>query len=385
MPIFDQGYQHWNGQTSGHAWRWFTIARQGVRSALKGRLMRIALLAAWSPAIALAAMLCVWGLLERGSTVIASIRPMLEFLYPQLIADPKHFRVVVWTLSYDYFTIVEMQISMILILLVGPNLISQDLRFNALPLYLSRPMRRIDYFLGKLGVIVGFLAMIVVLPATAAWVLGLLFSLDISLIHDTFRLLVGSIAWGLAVSVSAGLLVLAMSSLTRNSRYVALIWLGLWFISWVTSTAMTDINRNRQRNRIRTDQFRAYQEENSTVAPKTPDEMRQEIRRRQNVRQQGYLHMQQLQSDVWEATKTDWRPMISYTTNLTRLEQQFLGTQPAWETVASFLPPEQQGAYLMRMSGPQYPWIWSAELLAGLSVVSIGVLQLRIRSLDRLR
>ena len=32
MPIFDQGYQHWNGTLSGHAWRWLAITRQGVRS-----------------------------------------------------------------------------------------------------------------------------------------------------------------------------------------------------------------------------------------------------------------------------------------------------------------------------------------------------------------
>ena len=42
---------------------------------------------------------------------------------------------------------------MFLVLLVGPELISQDLRFNAMPLYFARPVRRLDYFVGKLGVI----------------------------------------------------------------------------------------------------------------------------------------------------------------------------------------------------------------------------------------
>jgi hypothetical protein len=31
MPIFDQGYQHWSGALSGHAWRWLVITRHGVR------------------------------------------------------------------------------------------------------------------------------------------------------------------------------------------------------------------------------------------------------------------------------------------------------------------------------------------------------------------
>ena len=35
MPIFDQGYQHWDGKLSGHAWRWLAVARRGVKTQLK--------------------------------------------------------------------------------------------------------------------------------------------------------------------------------------------------------------------------------------------------------------------------------------------------------------------------------------------------------------
>ena len=37
MPIFDQGYQHWSGQLSGHAWRWLAITRHGVRIGMQSR------------------------------------------------------------------------------------------------------------------------------------------------------------------------------------------------------------------------------------------------------------------------------------------------------------------------------------------------------------
>ena len=46
-------------------------------------------------------------------------------------------------------------------------------------------MRRIDYFLGKLGVVVVFLGLVLVVPSAIAWVLGLLFSLDLSIVRDT--------------------------------------------------------------------------------------------------------------------------------------------------------------------------------------------------------
>lgn len=49
----------------------------------------------------------------------------------------------------------------------GPNLISPDLMHNALPLYLSRPISRAEYVLGKAAVLAGLLSAI-------TWVPGLL-------------------------------------------------------------------------------------------------------------------------------------------------------------------------------------------------------------------
>src|ERR1700730_17636958 len=106
MPIFDQGYQHWSGQLSGHAWRWLAITRQGVRNGMKGRLLRIALLLAWLPAIALAAALCIWGLVERKFNVVTPIVDMLVsmgLLDKQVAGDPRQYRLEVWTLCYHYF------------------------------------------------------------------------------------------------------------------------------------------------------------------------------------------------------------------------------------------------------------------------------------------
>src|SRR5262249_42238033 len=134
----------------------------------------------------------------------------------------------------------------LLVLLAGPVLISQDLRYNALPLYLSRPLRRIDYFLGKLGTVVALLGMIAIVPAVIAYILGLLFSLDSTILGDTFRILLASVGYGLIIAISAGMLILALSALSRNSRYVALFWLGVWFITGFVSTVLVNIQREEQ-------------------------------------------------------------------------------------------------------------------------------------------
>src|SRR5262249_14057914 len=163
MPIFDQGYQHWKGPLSGHAWRWLAIARHGVRAQMKNRFLRLLLLFAWLPALALIGVMALWGLLEqKNPSVLALVRGMLP---PDVLAEPQTYRSAVWTIPYSFFFKAELYCAMFLIVLVGPNLISRDLRFNALPLYFSRPLTRLDYFLGKLGVIGFFLAAVAVVPA----------------------------------------------------------------------------------------------------------------------------------------------------------------------------------------------------------------------------
>src|SRR5262245_4582612 len=210
MPIFDQGYQHWSGELSGHAWRWLAIARHGVRIGMKNWLLRVFIMLAWIPAIMLAFCLCLWGLIEQKSEMAQFILPPLQALFGQeVVADPLKYRVEVWTVFYDVFLRAELRYSMILIMIVGPSLISQDLRFNALPRYLSRRLRLIDYFAGKLGVIGWFLAMVLIFPSLIAYTLGLLFSRDFSIIADTFPLLLASLGYGIVVSLSAGLFILA--------------------------------------------------------------------------------------------------------------------------------------------------------------------------------
>jgi ABC-2 type transport system permease protein len=224
MPIFDQGYQHWKGPLSSHAWRWFAITRHGVRIGFQGRVFRMVLLVSLLPAVALATALCLWGLIERQSDLVAGLVPILvsfQFLGPGVATDPKMYRVEIWTLCFNLFFSIELTLSMILIVLVGPSLISQDLRFNAFPLYLSRPMRRIDYLGGKLGVIAAFLGLAIIVPCLLTYGLGLLFTFDLTILKDTYRLLFASVAYGLVIIFVSGMLILALSSLSRSSRWVA--------------------------------------------------------------------------------------------------------------------------------------------------------------------
>ncbi|HEV3384110.1 MAG TPA: ABC transporter permease subunit [Gemmata sp.] len=378
MPIFDQGYQHWSGELSGHSWRWLAIARHGVRVGMKSSILRLMLLFAWLPAIGLAFAMSLWGLVEQKSPLIQALLSYLQFLGPEILSDPKSYRVEVWTLCYSYFLLTELRFSMILILIVGPSLISQDIRFNALPLYFSRPLRRIDYFLGKLGVIGYFLGMVLVVPSIVAYVLGLLFSMDMSILKDTFPLLLASVAYGLVVTLSAGLLMLALSSLSRNSRYIGLFWIGVWFITSITGNILELINREQRQHEYYEKMVAEQMPTKSTNKKLTPQEQKQQNEERNKL-------FNQLKQKEFEDARSDWRPLVSYTSNLIRVGDALLGTDKCWERLSLDKPAEARSQYLINNMAPMHPWQWSAFVLLVLFGISVCILNFRVRSLDRLR
>lgn len=360
MPIFDQGYQHWQGTLSGHAWRWLTITRQGVRVQRQNRWVRHVVLLAWMPALVLAVVLVFWGLLEQKSDLVMPLLRMMG-LPRELLDGPRAFRTAVWTLGYYYFFRFELFFAMILVLLVGPGLISQDLRFNAIPLYFSRPLRRLDYFVGKLAVIGVFLSAVAIVPAVLAFVLGILFSLDFSVVRDTWRVLLASVGYGAVIVLSAGTLMLALSSLSRNSRSVAALWVGIWFVSNVIAGVLSGMHGQAVRR--------------DAMQPRP-------IR--------SLPGNQRSQTDAlaeYEAeSRRDWRPLVSYTANLVRIGGLLLDTDSAAKRlIGVFTPPGQPIVPAMIVSGPQYPWWWSAAVLTGVFGLSLWILTSRVKSLDRLR
>jgi ABC-2 type transport system permease protein len=392
MPIFDQGYQHFHGQLSGHAWRWLVIARHGVRTQLKNRAVFIMLLVAWVPALALVAALATWGLIEQKvGSVTSFFGPLLG--QTGLLAEPVAYRQAIWTLAYSYFFWVQLILIMLLVVAVGPGLVSRDLRFNALPLYFSRPIRRLDYFLGKLGVIGALVAAVAVAPALVAYVMGVCFSLDVTVIRDTYRLPLASVAYGLVIAVSIGALMLALSSLTRRSIIVGIAWFGIWVIGGTVANTLTMIQHGsilgQAARESKLEPPRPVEDDKLT-----PAQRRAERDRRDKAWEEQFARMQERTAELQaEAAPRDWRPLFSFRANLERLGEWFLGSDAAWVDLARAVSPRQQIVPGPRLNErrfadartPQYPWYWSAGLLAAICALSMGVLTFRVKTLDRLK
>jgi hypothetical protein len=425
MPIFDQGYQHWKGPLSPHRWRWLAIARHGVRVQLKNRNVRRLLIVACAPALALVTAAVLWGLVEQKSqSVLAVARNLLP---ADVVGEPRAYRLAAWTIGYSLFFKLQTFFIMLLAAVAGPGLISQDLRFNALPLYFSRPLTRRDYFLGKLGVIGALVAAVAVAPAVFAYLVGACFSLDLTVVRDTYAVLLAGMAFGLLATLSVGTLILALSSLSRRSLYVGIAWAGLWIISWVTGTALTEMHQEGLRDAVTEAELAPWLEKHppppgvqmrgpypafrprprggkrgpGDIVPRSEDTRWYEAWSREYSRARGKGQARQA-----EAARRDWRPLCSYTTNLDRMGDWLLRTDAAWVEIGraverSRLAVEQMGPLGVLGIGPrpepandrlladqmvmQFPWQWSAGVLAGLVGLSTWTLTRRVKSLDRLK
>jgi ABC-2 type transport system permease protein len=411
MPIFDQGYQHWKGPLAGHAWRWLAIARHGVRVQLKSKIVWGLLILAWLPAIGLVAAVAVWGMVERQSVGVVSL--VKSILPDDMLVDPNAYRTSAWSIAYSSFFTVEMYIIMLLVVVTGPGLISRDLRFNALPLYFARPLTRLDYFMGKLGVIGALVAGVAVIPAVFAYIIGVCFSLDLKVVKDTYRVLLGSIAYGVVITLSVGMLMLALSTLSRRSVYVALMWFGIWWISSAVSLILTGFHIAQTQREFVNEAFREsdqelrrlHEEEAKATDPKVRDERRKRINQ---LHQQAFEKIEAQSEEAWAKTvRTNWRTLPSFKGNLDRLGHSLLDTDSAWVQVGRAVeqgrqvvqkpmrifgiggrgpkPPPINERRLADQIVPQYPWWWSGAVLAGLMGISACILSRRVKSLDRLK
>jgi hypothetical protein len=234
---------------------------------------------------------------------------------------------------------------------------------------------------------------VVVLPSLVAYGLGLLFSLDPYAIRDTFPILLAALAYGTVIVLSAGTLMLALSSLSRNSRYIALFWVALWFVTtvvygvlWAADTIQREIKYAQKMQVLQTEMMQQPPPEVDDANPAPPE---RKWGRRRGWDPEMHAKMEQIRkehvAESLAANQSDWRPLVSYTGNIYRIGYQLFGMESVWRKLSDQQPPEMRDEVFLANIGPQYPWYWSAGVLTVLFGLSVCILNFRVRSLDRLK
>jgi ABC-2 type transport system permease protein len=127
----------------------------------------------------------------------------------------------------------------VFVAVVAPELVSVDLRTNSLQLYLSRPIRRTDYAMAKLGALATATFLLFAVPMLIMFV-GLAFSTDDGIggvFHELGGLLVGL----LAAIIHAALLAaigLPLASLTGRRVFASGMIIAVFLLTAPVSAAL---------------------------------------------------------------------------------------------------------------------------------------------------
>ena len=135
---------------------------------------------------------------------------------------------------------------------VGAGLIANDRRANALQIYLSKPLLRTEYIAGKAAILFTFLMMVTWVPAILLLFVTLVPALLLLLLQvlfaGSFAFLQKNLFLFPAITVAATLqailatfTMLALSSLSKSSRYVGILYAGIIFFTAAIYGAMLAI------------------------------------------------------------------------------------------------------------------------------------------------
>jgi ABC-2 type transport system permease protein len=221
LPIHDQGYRRYGGKKEPHGRTWWVIARAGILERIRERRFLALLLFAWSPFIVRAVQIYVSSNFSQASFLAPSAETFREFLGQQSI--------------FVFFVTIY----------VGSGLIANDRRANALQIYLSKPLTRVEYIAGKLVTLLGFLTVVTWLPAILLLLVQVMFAGSTAFIRANLFLFPGiTLFAGIQILLSA-FAMLALSSMTKSGRFVAVMYAGIIFFTAAMYQALRAITGSR--------------------------------------------------------------------------------------------------------------------------------------------
>ncbi|MCX6551247.1 MAG: hypothetical protein NTY02_09635 [Acidobacteria bacterium] len=220
MPIHDQSYRHYGGDRSPQGRAWTVIAVAGIRTMLAKRKFLGLLILAWLPFVVRAVQMYIAANFPQASMLAASAQTFREFLDQQ----------GVFVFFITIFT--------------GAGLIANDMRANALQIYLSKPLGRAEYIAGKFAVLAFFLLLVTLLPATMLLITQVVFAGNLTFLAANLFLLPAIVLYAGVEAVVLSVVMLALSSLSKSARFVGVMYAGVIFFTHALYGVVYVVTRN---------------------------------------------------------------------------------------------------------------------------------------------
>jgi ABC-2 type transport system permease protein len=206
MPIHDQGYRRYRGGKAGGR-AWLVIMKTGIRTMLGDRKFIVLLVVSWIQFVVRAIQFYIATNFSQAAVIAPSAATFRDFF------DKQDIFVYIVTVT------------------LGARLIAQDRRVNALQIYLSKPLTRVEYIFGKFAILAAFLLFITWVPAVLLLCVQVVFAGNFAFVVANAYLLPAITLYSAIEVVMVSTAMLALSSLSTNSRFVGILYTGLIFFT----------------------------------------------------------------------------------------------------------------------------------------------------------
>jgi ABC-type transport system involved in multi-copper enzyme maturation permease subunit len=230
MFIKEKGYAHWDGELKKKKFPWMPITRYGIKLAFRKKSFRFFFYGALAPSGVFLIGIYVSERLEDFRSMIGETSRFVNI-------NPAYFK---YLLASDFLLFCLI----ILLLLCGAGLISDDLKYNSIQLYFSRPLKKREYFFGKVSVIVFFLFLVTLVPGLILFIMKMVFAGNLKFFASYPWLPLSIIGYSVLVTAFFSFYGLFLSSLSKNSRYVAVLIFGIYFFSHIVFRIFNGIFNN---------------------------------------------------------------------------------------------------------------------------------------------
>ncbi len=226
MPIREKGYYNWEGQLKTSGIAWFPIFLNGIKMVWKKKWSKLLFSSAVSTFLIFLA------------AVYVSTRPELK-MFTRLVSQIQSDAALFNTYYTNGFLLFMM---MLVSLFAGAELISGDKKFNSFSLYLSRPLSRLEYVMGKYSIVLSYLLVFTLVPGLILILAKIIFTGSFSV---SLQVLLAAIFFPLLVCFFLASMAIMFSSLTANGRLVKIVIFLTYFMSQALAEMFRDIFKDK--------------------------------------------------------------------------------------------------------------------------------------------
>jgi ABC-2 type transport system permease protein len=206
MPIYDQGYRRYEARGPLRKARFWPITREALRLVLSKRAFLGLLLAAFIPFV---------------------VRVGQIYFISQAPQNPLAERLPIDGRLFGEFLNQQIGFTILLVIFGASGLVANDLRTGAILAYLSRPLTRRDYVIGKLLVPLFLCLSVTLAPGLLLYATGLSLAPDFYGKWELAWIAPAIVLHACTISLVVSLLTLAISALSRSARVAGLGLFGL--------------------------------------------------------------------------------------------------------------------------------------------------------------